>query len=185
MKAAPAAAVKVWGPWVRLAHWGLAACVGLCLWWYEGGAWHERLGYGALLLSSWRIALGWFGQPAQLRFKAFVRGPAVTWRYAQAAWRRREPRHLGHNPLGAWMIVALLATALLTAASGALYATKAFWGDPLLYAVHRASGWAFALLVPLHVAGALLASWRHRENLVLAMLTGRKPAPQSGDVPLV
>jgi cytochrome b len=183
--AAPAAAVKVWGPAVRLAHGVLAACVALCLYWYEGGAWHERLGYLVLAVSAWRLLVGCIGRPAHLRFKAFVHGPRVTWAYARAWLHGREARHLGHNPLGGWMIVALLAMALLAGASGALHATTWFWGEPLLYAVHRLSGWAFAALVPVHVAGVLLASWRHRENLVGAMLHGHKPRPQLGDVPLV
>jgi cytochrome b len=187
MNAAPAArvaAVKVWGPGVRLAHWGLAASVALCLWLYEGGAWHERLGYVVLAIGVWRVAVGCVGSAPHLRFTAFVHGPRVTWAYARAWLHKSEARHLGHNPLGGWMIVALLASALTAGASGALYATPWFWGEPVLYAVHRTSGWAFAVLVPVHVAGVLLASWRHRENLVGAMLHGHKPRPQSSDVPL-
>jgi cytochrome b len=184
-QAGPAAAVKVWGPWVRLAHWGLAASVAVCLALYQGGAWHERLGYAVLALGAWRVAVGCIGRPTHLRFKSFVQGPVSTWAYAQAWLQKREVRFVGHNPMGAWMIVALLAASLLAGASGALYATTWFWGDPLLYALHRASGWSFAVLVPVHVAGVLLASWRHQENLVAAMWHGRKPAPQPGDHPMV
>ena len=82
------------------------------------------------------------------------------------------------------MILALLASALLAGGSGALYATDRFWGDPVLYALHQFSGWAFAGLVPLHLGGVLLTSWLQRENLVVAMLTGRKRAPAPGDVGL-
>lgn len=178
---AAAAPLRVWSLAQRLAHWALAACVLGCLWLHEGGPWHLRLGYAALALAAWRVGRGLAG-PAGERFGHFVRGPAATSAYARAWWQRREPRHLNHNPLGAWMIVALLACALLVATSGLIYDTDRFWGDATVYAVHQVSGWAFAALAPLHLAGVLLASWRQRENLVAAMFTGRKRAPAADDV---
>ena len=155
-----------------------------CLWWYEGGSGHEGLGYAALALALWRVALGWRSRSPQVRFAGFVRAPAATWAYARAVTACREPRHLGHNPLGGWMIVALLATAVVAGASGALYATDRFWGDAVVHAVHSVAGWALALLLPLHLGGVALSSWRHRENLVAAMLGGHKRPPAPGDVDL-
>ena len=174
--------VPVWSAAVRAGHWALAACVLACLWLYEGGSWHERLGYAALALALWRVVLGLTTSTLHLRFTAFVNGPAVTLSYLRALTARREPRHLGHNPLGGWMIVALLACAMLAAGSGALYNTDRFWGDELVYTVHRVAGWAFVVLVPLHVLGVIVTSLLQRENLVLAMLTGRKRKPASGDI---
>lgn len=69
---------------------------------------------------------------------------------------------------------ALLAAALAAGASGALYATDRYWGDPTLIALHALAGWSLALLVPVHVAGVLFTSLRQRENLARAMVTGRK-----------
>lgn len=187
----PGAAPRlVWHLWLRLAHWALASSVLGCLWLHEGGTWHLGLGYLALALALWRTMRG-FGRlrrwgdpcaPANERFAQFVHGPQATWDYARALLRGREARHLGHNPLGGWMIVALLGCALLAGISGALYNTDQFWGDATLYRLHQIGGWAFALLVPLHLAGVLLTSVRQRENLVRAMLTGRKRVPQPGDV---
>jgi cytochrome b len=174
--------VKVWALSVRLAHWTLAVSVVSCLWLHEGGPWHERLGYLALAVLLWRMALGVLTRAPLLRWSGFVRGPRATWAYGRAWARGREVRHLGHNPLGAWMIVALVTCGLVAAGSGALYATNGFWGDETVYAVHRISAWAFAVLVPLHVGGVVLASWRHRENLLLAMLDGKKRAPAPGDL---
>ena len=178
----PRTSVPVWGPAVRGAHWALAGCVIGCLLLHEGGAWHEALGYAALALAAMRGAAGFVARTPRVRFDRFVRGPAATWAYTRALLAHAEPRHLGHNPLGGWMIVALLLAALLAGASGALYATDRFWGDPLVYGVHRFASWSFALLAPLHVAGVVLTSMRQRENLVAAMIGGRKRAPASGDV---
>lgn len=180
--APPAPTVRVWSLAQRLVHWALAACVIGCVALHEGGAWHEQLGYAALALALWRVWRGAFG-PADERFTRFVRSPAVTLAYARR-WRRgHEERHLNHNPLGGWMVLALLASAVLAGGTGALYETDRFWGDPVVYALHQIGGWAFALLAPLHVAGVVLASRRHAENLVTAMLHGRKRAAAGSDRP--
>ena len=176
-----AAGVRVWSLAQRGAHWLLALCVLGCLWWHEGGAWHLRLGYAALAVAAWRVWRGLAGPGAE-RFGRFVRGPAVTLAYARAWWHAREPRHLNHNPLGAWMIVLLLGCALLAGASGWLYDTDRFWGDATVYRLHQIGGWAFAVLVPLHLAGVVVASVRQRENLVRAMVSGRKRLPGPSDV---
>ena len=173
--------VPVWGPGQRLAHWALAGAVLGCWLLREGGPWHERLGYLALAVAVGRLLAGAVG-PRVLRFGAFVRGPRATWAYAQALRAGRAPRHLNHNPLGGWMVLALLLSAAVAGASGALYDTDAFWGDPVVWAVHQVSAWAFVVLVPLHVAGVLLSSRAHHENLLRAMLNGRKRAPGPGDV---
>jgi cytochrome b len=178
------AAVPVWGPAVRLAHWALAASVLTCLVLHEGGAWHEGLGYAALTVAAWRVALGLVARTRHLRFASFVRGPAATWTYARALLARREPRHLGHNPLGGWMIVALLLAAVVAGASGALYTTDRYWGDDTVYAVHRVAGWAFAVLVPLHVGGVVLTSILQRENLLRALFSGRKRPAAADDIGL-
>ena len=174
----------VWPLALRVFHWALAGCVLGCLWLYTGGPWHERYGYGALALVLWRLAYGLLARRAHLRFSHFVPGPPATWAYLQALAARRQPRHLGHNPLGGWMIAALLLAVLTAGASGALYTTDRFWGNATVYTVHQVAGWAFALLVPLHVAGVLVTSLLQRENLLRAMLTGRKPPPKPGDMGL-
>lgn len=112
-----------------------------------------------------------------------MRGPRHTLRHASAVLRRREPRHLGHNPLGGWRVVALLACVVVLAASGWLYTTDAWWGDPDLEALHRLLAWLLLGLVGLHLAGGgPHASLRHRENLVAAMIGGRKRAPCPHDI---
>jgi cytochrome b len=171
--------VPVWDPLVRIAHWILVACVIAA--WFTRGATHDWLGYGALGVVALRVIWGWIG-PRQARFATFVRPPAATLAYACAVARRAEPRHLGHNPLGAWMIVALLAMVVLVAASGWLSSTDRFWGVAWLQETHHLLGDGLLVLGTLHVAGVAYTSLRHRENLVRAMITGRKPPPRPGDV---
>ena len=85
-------------------------------------------------------------------------------------------RHLGHNPAGGAMILALLAMVALTAGSGALLVTDRFWGSDWVEALHRSAAWLTLALIGCHVTGVVVSSLLHRENLVLAMLTGRKRA---------
>ena len=80
------------------------------------------------------------------------------------------------------MIVALLAMAALAAGSGALYVTDRFWGLKWMEETHEFLAHVLYALVALHVAGALFTGWRHGENLVRAMFTGRKRAPGADDV---
>jgi cytochrome b len=96
--------------------------------------------------------------------------------------RSVEPRYVGHNPLGGWMIVVLLGTAALASASGWLSITDRFWGVAWVQDTHHVLGDGLIALVSLHVAGVLYTSLRQRENLVAAMLHGIKRPPRAGDV---
>ena len=93
-----------------------------------------------------------------------------------------ERRYLGHNPLGGWMIVTLLATLAEVCATGWLATTDRYWGVEWVQELHEICAEALLALVALHVAGVVLESLRHRENLARAMITGRKAAPRPGDV---
>jgi len=177
--------VRVWDPLVRVAHWTLAAGV-LGAWLTgelegEAALVHEWLGYAVLAIVALRLPWGWIGS-RYARFAQFVRGPRATLAYARRVAAGGEPRHVGHNPLGGWMIVALLLTAAATAASGWLYVTDRFRGAEWLEETHEALANALLALIALHVAGVVFSSVRHGENLVRAMITGRKRAPGPGDV---
>ena len=111
-----------------------------------------------------------------------MRGPSPTLAYAGRVLGRREERYLGHNPLGGWMIVALLAMLVLVSASGWLATTDRYWGIALVQDLHEALADGLVALALLHVAGVVYSSLRHRENLVAAMIAGRKRPPAAGDV---
>lgn len=119
--------VKVWDLLVRLGHWTLALCVFGALLTRQGGTAHEVFGYAALGIVALRLVWGFVGPPTA-RFASFVRGLRPTLSYGRAVMARSDARHIGHNPLGAWMIVALLGLAFVAAATGALFVTDAFWG---------------------------------------------------------
>ncbi|MGE0312817.1 MAG: cytochrome b/b6 domain-containing protein [Lautropia sp.] len=174
---APRVLVRVWDRPVRVLHAMLIGCVPAA--WITGdvrGPWHERLGYAILAIVVARLAWGFVGN-RHARFRDWLRGPACTSAYLRAVLARRAPRHLGHNPLGGWMIVALLGCLGALSLTGMLYETDLFWGLSWLVSLHVALGWLLLVLVLLHVLGVGLMSRYQRENLVAAMITGRKRAP--------
>jgi cytochrome b len=171
--------VRIWPVWQRALHWTLAAAIIVALITYKGGRIHEASGYVALAAAALRVALGGV-RPKPARFAAFVRGPAVVLAHARSLARGNAERHLNHTPMGGWMIVALLACAIVGATTGALYVTDRFWGAAWVIRMHEISTWAFAALAPLHVLGVIHASIVHRENLVRAMIDGRKRIDDRG-----
>jgi cytochrome b len=177
------ATIAIWDPLVRAGHWLLAAAV-LTAWLTRkgGGRWHEWAGYASLAVVGVRLIWGWCGT-SNARFATFVRSPAETLRYARAVLTGQESRCLGHNPVGAWMIVALLANVALVGASGWLYTTDRFWGVEWVEELHAALADILLWLVALHVAGVLYASLHHRENLIAAMWHGRKRALDGNNGP--
>lgn len=164
----------VWSRALRLLHWTLALSMIASFATHEGGGrLHEWTGYVALAAAALRVTLGFAGA-GRWRFSGFVRTPTSTLAYARDVLRRREAHFMGHNPLGGWMVLALLADALATGLTGWLYTTDRFWGVAWLEELHGALGEALLPLLLLHLAGVLFTSRRQRENLVASMLHGHK-----------
>ncbi|MBK6983016.1 MAG: cytochrome b/b6 domain-containing protein [Betaproteobacteria bacterium] len=171
--------VKVWDIAIRAFHWSIALCF--------AGAWltaeseryrdiHVLLGYTVLGLVAFRLLWGVVGT-RHARFANFVRGPAAVAHYLRTLLSGRPERHLGHNPAGAVAIVAMLSLAALAGLSGwALYEDL---GGEWLEETHEFLAGAMLAAVGVHLAGVAVASWLHRENLVRAMLTGRKDDPRA------
>jgi cytochrome b len=174
--------VPVWSVSVRLLHWTLALSMIASFATHESGSvWHEYLGYMALSAASVRVIMGFAGS-GYWRFSQFLRGITVTSAYAKDVLKHRELRYLGHNPLGGWMVMALLADAVATGVTGWLFTTDRFWGAKWLEELHGVLGEALLPLLFLHIAGAVFTSYRHRENLIASMLHGRKAATEAGDI---
>jgi cytochrome b len=166
--------VAVWDPLVRIFHWSLAlAFFGAYLLGDDGGQLHQAFGYAALGLVAFRLVWGVVGS-RHARFSDFIPSPRRLRAYLKDVLRQREARYLGHNPAGAVIIVALLAMILATGATGWMMTTTAFFGAEWVEEVHETLAGTTLFLVGLHVAGVVFSSLRHHENLVRAMLTGRK-----------
>jgi cytochrome b len=164
----------VWSPWLRLLHWLLAISMITSFVTHEGGGrLHEWSGYVALAAALTRVLLGFAGS-GYWRFSQFVRSLPATFDYAMQVVKKTEHRHIGHNPLGGWMVLALLADAIATGLTGWLYTTDRFFGYEWLANLHNVLGQALIPLLILHVAGVLFTSLRQRENLVAAMFHGKK-----------
>jgi cytochrome b len=187
--------VRVWDPLIRVVHWLLAAAI-LIDWLTDEPRWmHVWLGYlaGALILV--RIVWGFVGSE-NAQFASFVRGPRAVLDYLAGLVRFSSERYLGHSPAGGAMIVALLILIAATVVTGMANLAADEGTGPLsgviakverpprvpgqrrpplvMKQVHETVANATLALVVLHFLGVALASFAHRENLVRAMVTGRK-----------
>ena len=169
--------VRVWGRLVRVLHWSLVGSVAIAALSLIDALglsrWHEPAGYVALTIAAIRVVWG-FTRSGHARFASFVRSPRATLNYLRLVIKRSEPRTLGHNPLGGWMILALLVCVMALAFTGWLYTTDMFWGSEAVEDVHRVLAWTLLGLVAAHIGGVIFTSVRHRENLVKAMFDGEK-----------
>ena len=168
------ASVKVWDGFVRLFHWSLAGLFAAAfLTGDESDRVHIALGYAIAGLLALRILWGFVGSE-HARFADFVRGPREIAAYLSDAVRFKARRYLGHNPAGGAMIVALIVMLIGTSITGYMLTTDAYWGSKTAEEVHEVFANLTLGLVVVHIIGVVSASILHRENLVRAMITGRK-----------
>jgi cytochrome b len=174
--------VRVWDLFVRFFHWSLAASF-VVAWLTRHGSEdiHHLAGYAAAGLVVLRVLWGVVGTH-YARFMQFTRSPRTVLGYLRDIVTGREARYIGHNPAGGAMILALLVTMAATALSGWMTTTDQFWGVEWVTQAHALIANALLILVIVHLAGVVLASFRHRENLARALLSGWKRAPEEVDV---
>lgn len=199
--------VKVWDPFVRVFHWTLVVAFAIASFTEDDLATlHAWAGYvvGGLVLL--RLVWGFVG-PRHARFSDFACKPATAWAYLRQMLTLRAPRHIGHSPAGGLMVFALLAVLAGAVVTGiAVYGVKdnsgpmAGWFAPSASAVtgvpsddeggllgdvlgglHETLANLALILVFAHIAGVLLASFAHDENLIRAMINGRKRATPPPD----
>ena len=182
----------VWDLPVRVVHWTLVlAFIGAYVTDRAGVKYfkyHTWCGYAVIVLASFRILWGVVGT-RHARFSNFLRGPVATVRYAVSVLKGAGPAQVGHNPLGAWMVVIVLIALLAQAIAGLFGNDEIFNFGPLygyvsdarslaLTSFHRRSFYWLLGLVVLHVL-AVAAHWvLKKQNLVRPMVTGYKPAPE-------
>ena len=165
--------VRVWDLGVRLFHWSLVAMVTGAYLTEEYRKVHRYLGYAVLALIGFRLFWGVTGS-YHARFATFIPGPRRLIAYLRAIVAGRERRYIGHNPAGAAMIVALLVTLGAVGATGYMMGMDRYFGQSWVEDAHKTLVDGLLVLVLLHVGGVVLASYRHSENLLRAMITGRK-----------
>lgn len=170
----PTTRILVWDVPTRLFHWLLVGSFAGAFLTAESERLrdvHVALGYTVAGLIAFRLVWGLVGS-RYARFRSFLFAPRELWAYLRDLPTRTARRYLGHNPAGAVAIFALLALGLGLTATG--YATFNDLGGEALEELHEGLAFAMLAVVAVHVAGVLLGSVRHRENLVTAMITGRK-----------
>ena len=174
--------IKVWDPLVRLLHWSLAGCVFAAFLVEDGDTAHRVLGYVAMGLVASRIVWGFVGTP-HARFRDWMRGPRAIRAYLRERVAGTSRHRLGHNPAAGAMMLGLLAIVVLVGVTGWMQMLDAFWGAQWLENLHAVLAWSLLGLIGLHVLAALVESLHYRENLVAAMIHGRKRAPDCGEPP--
>lgn len=166
--------ILIWDWPVRIGHWLMVA--GFVIAWLTAESESFRLlhawaGGTVLAVAAFRLLWGLVGS-RHARFASFVRGPRAVLDYLASLLRLQPAHHAGHNPAGGWAIVALLGLGILTGISGWAHYNEI--GGHWLEDVHEGLASAMLTVVIVHLAGVFSGSLLHGENLVRAMLTGRK-----------
>lgn len=190
--------VQVWDVPTRLFHWSLVTLVGLSWWAGATGTMQVHMISGLTILAVvlFRLVWGVIGSTTA-RFTDFVRGPGEALAYVEELTGRRPPRRwVGHNPVGGLMVVAILAVLLVQTATGLFANDDIVTEGPLghlvskatsdtLTIIHKSSFKLLLGMVSLHIAAALFYLLAKRENLIGAMITGRKHWPATDPRPVV
>ena len=177
--------IKVWDILIRIFHWSLVLFV-LVLFITEDDflSIHSYAGYTVLLLLGFRIVWGFIGT-YHARFSSFITTPKAAINYLKEEISGDAKRYIGHNPAGAIMIFGLIITLILTAFTGmATIATEgkgplagtfiASFSGEVLGEIHELFTSLILLLIILHIGGVIFSSLAEEENLIKAMITGRK-----------
>lgn len=195
---AAAARVRVWDLPTRLFHWALLVLVVVQVTTASIGGnamtWHFRSGYAIFGLLLFRLIWGFVGGRWS-RFSSFFYSPSSLFAYLRG---RSHPDHLvGHNPLGAGSVFALLLVLAMQVGTGLFSDDEIASSGPLTRLVSNntvssATAWHAGLgkylllaLVVLHVGAVLYYLWRKKQNLIAPMIAGDKrlahPARPSRD----
>jgi cytochrome b len=169
--------IRVWDFPTRIFHWVLAACFAVAVITQD----MERLrqvhitsGYTMMGLVMFRFMWGLLGT-RYARFSSFLPAPRTVVRYLWSLVRGKPQHYVGHNPLGALGIVAMMMLTVGVVISGVLL--EGGISENLLEDIHEGLANGMLAVVGIHLVGVVLSGVIHRENLVKAMLTGQKNGP--------
>ncbi|MEZ5828757.1 MAG: cytochrome b/b6 domain-containing protein [Hyphomicrobiales bacterium] len=179
--------ISVWDPFVRVFHWTVVVAFTVAYLTEDDTLTvHVWAGYLVGILVVARVLWGFVG-PQHARFSDFVYAPATAFTYVRDLLRFRGRRYLGHSPGGGYMVVVLLIFLAATVVTGLVVYGGDQQAGPLagmfteefgesFEEVHEVIANITLALIFLHIAAVILASFVHRENLVRAMITGKKRA---------
>ncbi|MCC7327494.1 MAG: cytochrome b/b6 domain-containing protein [Burkholderiales bacterium] len=183
--------VPVWDWPVRVVHWVMvllvAALITTGLIGNEALVWHMRFGGTLLALAVFRVIWGFVGS-TNARFASFVRGPGAVVAYVRSLLRPPHEIHATHNPIGGWMVIALLLAMLFQATTGLFTNDDILNDGPLvkliskdlsdsISSLHRRGWWVVASLASLHIVAVFAYLVLLRDNLIRPMVDGRKRLP--------
>jgi cytochrome b len=171
--------ILVWDAPTRLGHWLLATAFVTAWLTSESEALKNvHVAAGALMVAVvlFRLIWGLIGS-LHARFSSFAFSPVAAMEYLFGLLQRKPQHFTGHNPAGSYAIYLLLALTVVAGISGWLAYNE--FGGSMTEHVHEAAANSMLALVVLHIAGVVVGGIAHRENLALAMLTGRKLGDRS------
>jgi cytochrome b len=171
----PRDSLRLWDPVVRVFHLSIAGVFAANYFFNEAGDdWHVWLGYYAMGWLLVRLVWGFVG-PRSARWSDFWPTPSRLAAHARSLIVGRPEHRLGHSPIGALVMIAMLLAMLTVGVSGwAMEEIDALWGADWPLQVHETAADALLALVIVHIAAALFESVQVRDNLPLSMLTGRR-----------
>jgi cytochrome b len=187
----PARRILVWDLPTRSFHWLLAIAIGAAWWTAENRhmEWHRWSGYAILWLMLMRLYWGLVGS-STARFASFVRGPREIAAYLSAARRGGYRQSLGHNPLGALSVVALILAVFIQIGfglfsvdvdgieSGPMSLYVSFEAGRVASKLHHLNFNILVGLIALHIVAIVVYVVLGRQQLVRPMLTGRRHDPE-------
>lgn len=171
--------ILVWDAPTRLGHWLLVSAFAAAWLTAESETWkdiHVAAGTVMFAVVLFRILWGFVGT-VHARFASFAFAPAAAFRYLTGLLRRQPQHFTGHNPAGSYAIFLLLGLVMIAALSG--WAAYNEVGGSLSEEFHEAAANTMLVVVAVHLAGVVVGGLVHRENLALAMITGRKLGERS------
>jgi cytochrome b len=183
--------IKVWDLPVRIFHWSLVVLFITAYITNSLGSdyfiYHLWSGYALIILVSFRIVWGLVGT-YHARFNHFVKNPVATAKYALNVFKKKDTHYLGHNPLGAVMVVILLVAILVQAITGLFTNDEIFNVGPLyayindelslqLTSLHRQLFYWILGAIALHIIAVIFHVVFKRDNIIKAMFTGKKNTP--------